>query len=162
MTFGCSKQRVISSHGRVQNLLKRKSDDFVIMRLMHDPFLRWEKGRALGDDIIGPDNLRRYFEQRFHDQNDSFVVFFYKLLLQYCLILGQWNTPACLVEPRTYALCTQGVLCCQQGKRPSHQSPAMTWTHHFQLLQEAIAVARTCGDRITLQHCIRSDTINIS
>ena len=75
MTFGCSKQRVISSHGCIQNLLKRKSGDFVILRLMHAPFLRWEKGRALGDDIIGPDNFRRYFEQRFHDQNDSFIVF---------------------------------------------------------------------------------------
>lgn len=28
-----------------------------------------------GDDVIGPENLRRYFEQRFHDHNDSYVLF---------------------------------------------------------------------------------------
>ncbi|KAG1905687.1 armadillo-type protein [Suillus fuscotomentosus] len=38
-----------------------------------EPFEAWEKGLATGDDIIGPENLRRYFEQHFHEHNDSML-----------------------------------------------------------------------------------------
>ncbi|KAF9246549.1 hypothetical protein BU15DRAFT_85302 [Melanogaster broomeanus] len=38
-----------------------------------EPLESWEKGCSTGDDVIGPENLRRYFEQRFHDHNDSML-----------------------------------------------------------------------------------------
>ncbi|KAG2157068.1 armadillo-type protein [Suillus clintonianus] len=38
-----------------------------------EPFEAWEKGLATGDGIIGPENLRRYFEQHFHEHNDSML-----------------------------------------------------------------------------------------
>ncbi|KAH7889726.1 hypothetical protein F5I97DRAFT_1924243 [Phlebopus sp. FC_14] len=83
-----------------------------------DPFEYWEKGRATGDDVIGPDNLRRYFEQRFHDHNDSGI-----------------RQLALLNLVRMHYVRNEYVAA---GK----------------LLQEAITVARTSGDRLALQHCI--------
>ena len=32
---------------------------------------RWEKGQLLGDENIAAENLRRFFEQHFHENNDS-------------------------------------------------------------------------------------------
>ncbi|OJA21603.1 hypothetical protein AZE42_01675 [Rhizopogon vesiculosus] len=83
-----------------------------------EPFEAWEKGHATGDDIIGPENLRRYFEQHFHEHNDSGV--------------------------RQHAL-----LHLVRMHYVRKEYPAAS-----KLLREAIAVARTSGDRITLQHCI--------
>lgn len=34
---------------------------------------RWEKGLATGDEKIATENLRRFFEQHFHESNDSLV-----------------------------------------------------------------------------------------
>ena len=34
----------------------------------------WEKGQATGDETTASENLRRFFEQHFHESNDSFVV----------------------------------------------------------------------------------------
>jgi hypothetical protein len=31
----------------------------------------WEDGIIAGDETLAIENLRRYFEQRFHEQNDS-------------------------------------------------------------------------------------------
>ena len=31
----------------------------------------WEDGISTGDENLAIENLRRYFEQRFHEQNDS-------------------------------------------------------------------------------------------
>jgi anaphase-promoting complex subunit 5 len=44
--------------------------------LLTDGFLRcsggsWEDGISTGDETLAIENLRRYFEQRFHEQNDS-------------------------------------------------------------------------------------------
>lgn len=33
--------------------------------------LRWERGQLLGDENIASENLRRFFEQHFHENNDS-------------------------------------------------------------------------------------------
>lgn len=81
-------------------------------------FEAWEKGRDTGDDVIGPENLRRYFEQMFHTNNDSGI-------RQNALL----NLIRMHYVRKEYAAASK-------------------------LLQEAIAVARTCGDRVTLQHCI--------
>ncbi|KAH7930808.1 ARM repeat-containing protein [Leucogyrophana mollusca] len=78
-----------------------------------EPFSAWEKGLATGDGIEGPENLRRYFEQHFHDHNDSGV--------------------------RQHALLNL---------------VRMHYVRNEQVAAQAIAVARTSGDRITLQHCI--------
>ncbi|KAI6127304.1 hypothetical protein F5141DRAFT_1086965 [Pisolithus sp. B1] len=80
-------------------------------------FEAWEKGRDTGDDVIGPENLRRYFEQMFHTNNDS--------IRQNALL----NLIRMHYVRKEYAAASK-------------------------LLQETIAVARTCGDRVTLQHCI--------
>jgi hypothetical protein len=37
---------------------------------------RWEKGQSLGDENIAAENLRRFFEQHFHENNDSWVSLF--------------------------------------------------------------------------------------
>ncbi|KAF8559544.1 hypothetical protein OG21DRAFT_1402070 [Imleria badia] len=83
-----------------------------------EPWELWEKGRSTGDDVIGPENLRRYFEQRFHDHNDSGI--------------------------RQHALFNLVRMHYVRKEYPAAR----------ELLQEAIAVARTSGDRVTLQHCI--------
>ncbi|KAG9318449.1 hypothetical protein JVU11DRAFT_540 [Chiua virens] len=83
-----------------------------------EPWELWEKGLSTGDDVIGPENLRRYFEQRFHDRNDSGI--------------------------RQYALFNLVRMHYVRKEYPAAR----------QLLQEAITVARTTGDRVTLQHCI--------
>ncbi|KIJ69430.1 hypothetical protein HYDPIDRAFT_185206 [Hydnomerulius pinastri MD-312] len=83
-----------------------------------EPLELWEKGCSTGDDVIGPDNLRRYFEQRFHDHNDSGI--------------------------RQHALLNLVRMHYVRKEYPAASK----------LLQEAIAVARTSGDRVTLQHCI--------
>jgi hypothetical protein len=31
----------------------------------------WQKGHATGDENVATENLRRFFEQRFHENNDS-------------------------------------------------------------------------------------------
>ncbi|KAI0695904.1 hypothetical protein BC835DRAFT_1272629 [Cytidiella melzeri] len=36
-----------------------------------DEYRMWEKSLALGDDLTASESLRRFFEQRFHDGNDS-------------------------------------------------------------------------------------------
>ncbi|KIK95893.1 hypothetical protein PAXRUDRAFT_826555 [Paxillus rubicundulus Ve08.2h10] len=83
-----------------------------------EPLDAWEKGRSTGDDATGPENLRRYFEQRFHDHNDSGI--------------------------RQHALLNLVRMHYVRKEYPAASK----------LLQEAIAVARTSGDRLTLQHCI--------
>ena len=37
---------------------------------------RWERGLATGDEKIATENLRRFFEQHFHESNDSLVWFY--------------------------------------------------------------------------------------
>ncbi|KAF8136324.1 hypothetical protein EV363DRAFT_1395442 [Boletus edulis] len=83
-----------------------------------EPWELWEKGLTTGDDVIGPENLRRYFEQRFHDHNDSGI--------------------------RQHALFNLVRMHYVRKEYPAAR----------ELLQEAIAVARASGDRVTLQHCI--------
>ncbi|KAF8350736.1 hypothetical protein F5887DRAFT_940689 [Amanita rubescens] len=76
--------------------------DFLIFKTQADKktwakpeaFEAWEKGDATGDENLASENIRRFFEQHFHDSNDS------------------------------------------------------------GLLSEAIIVARTSSDKVTLQHCI--------
>jgi hypothetical protein len=36
---------------------------------------RWEKALATGDETTATENLRRFFEQHFHESNDSYVIF---------------------------------------------------------------------------------------
>ncbi|PCH38233.1 hypothetical protein WOLCODRAFT_64717 [Wolfiporia cocos MD-104 SS10] len=38
-----------------------------------DAYAAYEKGMAVGDEITATENLRRFFEQRFHDGNDSML-----------------------------------------------------------------------------------------
>ncbi|EGN92472.1 hypothetical protein SERLA73DRAFT_99306 [Serpula lacrymans var. lacrymans S7.3] len=89
-----------------------------------EPFANWENGLSAGDDIAAAENLRRYFEQHFHENNDSGV-----------------RQHALLNLVRMHYIRGESVAA-RQVRRYIH------------LLQEAIAVARTSGDRITLQHCI--------
>jgi hypothetical protein len=43
-----------------------------VYRLLAAP--RWEKGQATGDENIATENLRRFFEQHFHESNDSYAI----------------------------------------------------------------------------------------
>lgn len=38
-----------------------------------EDYAQWEAALAVGDGTLAPEHLRRFFEQRFHDQNDSRV-----------------------------------------------------------------------------------------
>ncbi|KAF8636546.1 hypothetical protein AX17_003358 [Amanita inopinata Kibby_2008] len=83
-----------------------------------EPFEEWEKGEATGDENLAAENLRRFFEQHFHDSNDSGV--------------------------RQHALFNLVRMHYLRGE----------FDAAWKLLAEAIIVARTSGDKITLQHCI--------
>lgn len=83
-----------------------------------DAYEMWEKGLATGDEKIATENLRRFFEQHFHESNDSGV--------------------------RQHALLNL--------VRMHYLRDEITAAHD--LLSEAITVARTSGDKVTLQHCI--------
>lgn len=82
-----------------------------------DAFQQWEKGQSLGDENIAAENLRRFFEQHFHENNDSGV--------------------------RQHALLN---LVRMHYVREEYVAAR-------KLLSEAITVARTSNDRITLHHC---------
>ncbi|KAH0583911.1 hypothetical protein H2248_009503 [Termitomyces sp. 'cryptogamus'] len=83
-----------------------------------DAYEAWEKGYATGDENVATENLRRFFEQHFHENNDSGV--------------------------RQHALLNL--------VRMHYLRNEVTAARKF--LMEAITVARTCGDKIILQHCI--------
>ncbi|KAJ7172511.1 armadillo-type protein [Mycena filopes] len=78
----------------------------------------WDKALATGDESVATENLRRYFEQHFHEQNDS-----------------GFRQHALLNLVRMHYLRQEYVAA-------------------RKLLSEAIGVARTSNDKITLQHCI--------
>ncbi|KAF8163271.1 hypothetical protein B0H34DRAFT_694755 [Crassisporium funariophilum] len=81
-----------------------------------DTFEAFEKGQLLGDENIAAENLRRFFEQHFHENNDSGV--------------------------RQHALLNLIRMHYIQGEDAAVRK----------LLSEAITVARTSNDRITLHH----------
>ncbi|KAF8741003.1 hypothetical protein AX14_006207 [Amanita brunnescens Koide BX004] len=83
-----------------------------------EAFEAWEKGDATGDENLASENIRRFFEQHFHDNNDSGV--------------------------RQHALLN---LVRMHYTRKEFDAAR-------KLLAEAIIVARTSGDKVTLQHCI--------
>jgi anaphase-promoting complex subunit 5 len=83
-----------------------------------EPYAAWEKGQATGDETTATENLRRFFEQHFHESNDSGV--------------------------RQHALLNLVRMHYLRNEFPAARK----------LLLEAITVARTSGDRLTLQHCI--------
>ncbi|EDR14280.1 uncharacterized protein LACBIDRAFT_305954 [Laccaria bicolor S238N-H82] len=87
-----------------------------------DAYEAWEKGKAVGDENLAAENLRRFFEQHFHENNDSGVRQHALLnLVQMHYTRGEYVAARKVKEP---------------------------------LLSEAITVARTSNDRLTLQHCI--------
>ncbi|CCL99134.1 uncharacterized protein FIBRA_01149 [Fibroporia radiculosa] len=83
-----------------------------------DAFAAYEKGLAVGDESTATENLRRFFEQHFHEENDSGL--------------------------RQHALLNLA--------RKHYMSHEYTACRKF--LQEAIGVARTGNDKLTLQHCM--------
>ncbi|KAJ7343519.1 hypothetical protein DFH08DRAFT_872936 [Mycena albidolilacea] len=83
-----------------------------------DAYEAWDKALATGDESIATENLRRYFEQHFHENNDS-----------------GFRQHALLNLVRMHYL------------RQEHVAAR-------KLLVEAIGVARTSNDTVTLQHCI--------
>ncbi|KAJ7046748.1 hypothetical protein C8F04DRAFT_1061598 [Mycena alexandri] len=83
-----------------------------------DAYEIWDKALATGDESVATENLRRYFEQHFHDHNDS-----------------GFRQHALLNLVRMHYL--------------RHEYVAAR-----KLLSEAIGVARTSNDKVTLQHCI--------
>ncbi|KAJ7774662.1 hypothetical protein DFH07DRAFT_800430 [Mycena maculata] len=83
-----------------------------------DAYEIWEKATATGDESVAVENLRKYFEQHFHDQNDS-----------------GFRQHALLNLVRMHYLRQEFVAA-------------------RKLLSEAIGVARTSNDKVTLQHCI--------
>ncbi|KAJ6496647.1 hypothetical protein C8R47DRAFT_349617 [Mycena vitilis] len=83
-----------------------------------DAYEVWGKALATGDESVAVENLRRYFEQHFHDSNDS-----------------GFRQHALLNLVRMHYLRNEFVAA-------------------RKLLSEAIGVARTSNDKVTLQHCI--------
>jgi len=83
-----------------------------------EAFEAWEKGQSVGDENIAAENLRRFFEQHFHENNDS-----------------GYRQHALLNLARMHYIRSEYVAA-------------------RKLLSEAVVVARTSGDRQTLQHCI--------
>ncbi|KAJ7156003.1 hypothetical protein C8R43DRAFT_998757 [Mycena crocata] len=83
-----------------------------------DAYDVWEKALATGDESIATENLRRYFEQHFHEHNDS-----------------GFRQHALLNLVRMHYVRQEYVAA-------------------RKLLSEAIGVARTSNDKVTLQHCI--------
>ncbi|KAJ2916044.1 hypothetical protein MD484_g4376, partial [Candolleomyces efflorescens] len=39
-----------------------------------DSYAAWEKAKATGDETLAMENIRRFFEQHFHDQSDSLLL----------------------------------------------------------------------------------------
>ncbi|TFK76479.1 hypothetical protein BDN72DRAFT_785411 [Pluteus cervinus] len=83
-----------------------------------DAYEKWEHAQATGDAKVATENLRKFFEQHFHESNDSGV--------------------------RQHALLNLVRMHYLQEEYDAARK----------LLGEAISVARTSGDRLTLQHCI--------
>lgn len=83
-----------------------------------EAYAAFEKGLAVGDENIATENLRRFFEQHFHQGSDSGL-----------------RQHALLGLARKHYLNHEYVAC-------------------RKFLQEAVAVARTVGDKIALQHCM--------
>ena len=48
-------------------------DLFILLGLVEQLANSWDKALATGDESIAIENLRKYFEQHFHDHNDSCV-----------------------------------------------------------------------------------------
>ncbi|KAJ7452459.1 hypothetical protein B0H11DRAFT_2073533 [Mycena galericulata] len=89
-----------------------------------DAYEVWEKATATGDESVAIENLRKYFEQHFHEHNDS-----------------GFRQHALLNLVRMHYLRQEFVAA-------------------RKLLSEAIGVARTTNDKVTLQHCIRRPMLN--
>lgn len=83
-----------------------------------EPYAAWEKAQATGDETMATENLRRFFEQHFHESNDSGI--------------------------RQHALLNLVRMHYLRSEFPAARK----------LLLEAITVARTSSDKLTLQHCI--------
>ncbi|KZT11383.1 uncharacterized protein LAESUDRAFT_755040 [Laetiporus sulphureus 93-53] len=83
-----------------------------------DDYAALEKGLAVGDENIATESLRRFFEQHFHEGNDSGL-----------------RQHALLSLARKHYLNHEYVAC-------------------RKYLQEAVGVARTSNDKVTLQHCM--------
>ncbi|KAF7964823.1 hypothetical protein HWV62_2735, partial [Athelia sp. TMB] len=83
-----------------------------------EPYAAWEKAQATGDETAATENLRRFFEQHFHESNDSGI--------------------------RQHALLNLVRMHYLRSEFPAARK----------LLLEAITVARTSSDKLTLQHCI--------
>lgn len=82
-----------------------------------DSFEDYERAAILGDASVAAENLRRFFEQRFHSGADSGY--------------------------RQMALLNLGRMHYRRGEHGAA----------LKFLQEGVTVARTVGDRLTLQHC---------
>ncbi|TFK29908.1 hypothetical protein FA15DRAFT_187068 [Coprinopsis marcescibilis] len=79
---------------------------------------QWERGKAIGDENVAIESIRRFFEQHFHDHTDSGF-------RQHALL----NVVHMHYINKEYVAARK-------------------------LLGEAISVARTANDRLTLQHCL--------
>ncbi|KAI0928780.1 hypothetical protein AcV7_008835 [Taiwanofungus camphoratus] len=106
------KDRLTNDYQIFETLVDKKQ------RAVPDAYALFEKGQAVGDENIATENLRRFFEQHFHEGNDSG-------LRQHAL----FNLARRHYLNHEYVTCRK-------------------------FLQEAIGVARTSSDRITLQHCM--------
>lgn len=51
----------------------------------------WEKAQATGDEITATENLRRFFEQHFHESNDSYVIPPHYHPFVYCDLRGNYS-----------------------------------------------------------------------
>jgi hypothetical protein len=67
------KRKQTRSHGRSPTLMKCVQPwlTFFLCGNLTQKSFRWEKGLATGDERIATENLRRFFEQHFHESNDS-------------------------------------------------------------------------------------------
>ncbi|KAJ3998566.1 hypothetical protein F5050DRAFT_1869137, partial [Lentinula boryana] len=99
-----------------------------------EPYALSVKGQTIGDENLAKEHLRFFFEQRFHEGNDSGVRQLALLnLVRHHYLHEEYSAGRKVCPP--FAYFTFILSLCQ-------------------LLSEAIDVSRTSGDKVTLQQCI--------
>jgi hypothetical protein len=78
--------------------------------------LSFERGLATGDSNSASENLRRFFEQRFHEGSDSLVSLLLILPPMSSNLSMKWYAATCALEPLAHALPSTRTHSSSQGR----------------------------------------------